>query len=91
MPVDRVFSLAGHGTLVTGAVHGGIAAAGEHLQLMPAATDVRVRSIHAQNQASEHAMAGQRCALNVAAIARDDINRGDWIADPRPCCAAGGS
>ncbi|HEL3181135.1 TPA: selenocysteine-specific translation elongation factor [Stenotrophomonas maltophilia] len=83
MPVDRVFSLAGHGTLVTGAVHGGIAAAGEHLQLMPAATDVRVRSIHAQNQASEHAMAGQRCALNLAAIARDDINRGDWIADPR--------
>ncbi|HIE1101504.1 selenocysteine-specific translation elongation factor [Stenotrophomonas maltophilia] len=83
MPVDRVFSLAGHGTLVTGAVHGGIAAAGEHLQLMPVATDVRVRSIHAQNQASDHAMAGQRCALNLAAIARDDIHRGDWIADPR--------
>ncbi len=59
MPVDRVFSLAGHGTLVTGAVHGGIAAMGEHLQLMPAATEVRIRSIHAQNQASDHAMAGQ--------------------------------
>nr|WP_313207839.1 selenocysteine-specific translation elongation factor [Stenotrophomonas geniculata] len=83
MPVDRVFSLAGHGTLVTGAVHGGIALVGEHLQLMPAATEVRIRSIHAQNQASDHAMAGQRCALNLAAIARDDIRRGDWIADPR--------
>ena len=83
MPVDRVFSLPGHGTLVTGAVHGGIATVGEHLQLMPAATEVRVRSIHAQNQASEHALAGQRCALNLAAIARDDIDRGDWIADPR--------
>ena len=83
MPVDRVFSLAGHGTLVTGAVHGGVASVGEHLQLMPAATDVRVRSIHAQNRASERAMAGQRCALNLAAIAREDIHRGDWIADPR--------
>lgn len=87
MPVDRVFSLAGHGTLVTGAVHGGTATVGEHLQLMPAATDVRVRSIHAQNQASDHAMAGQRCALNLAAIARDDIHRGDWIADPRALLA----
>ncbi|CAM4330668.1 selenocysteine-specific translation elongation factor [Stenotrophomonas pavanii] len=87
MPVDRVFSLAGHGTLVTGAVHGGVASAGEHLQLMPAATDVRVRSIHAQNRASERAMAGQRCALNLAAIAREDIHRGDWIADPRALLA----
>jgi len=60
MPVDRVFSLAGHGTLVTGAVHGGIASVGEHLQLMPAATEVRIRSIPAQNPASDHAMAGQR-------------------------------
>lgn len=87
MPVDRVFSLAGHGTLVTGAVHGGVAPVGEHLQLMPAATDVRVRSIHAQNRASERAMAGQRCALNLAAIAREDIHRGDWIADPRALLA----
>ncbi|MCU1001762.1 selenocysteine-specific translation elongation factor [Stenotrophomonas maltophilia] len=87
MPVDRVFSFPGHGTLVTGAVHGGIATAGEHLKLMPAATDVRVRSIHAQSQPSEHAMAGQRCALNLAAIARDEIHRGDWIADPRALLA----
>lgn len=87
MPVDRVFSLPGHGTLVTGAVHGGLVTVGAHLQLMPAATDVRVRSIHAQNQASERAMAGQRCALNLASIARDDIHRGDWIADPRALLA----
>ena len=87
MPVDRVFSLAGHGTLVTGAVHGGGVTVGEHLQLMPAAADVRIRSIHAQNQASDHAMAGQRCALNLAAIARDEIHRGDWIADPRALLA----
>jgi selenocysteine-specific elongation factor len=87
MPVDRVFSLAGHGTLVTGAVHGGVAMVGDHLQLMPVATEVRIRSIHAQNQASEHAMAGQRCALNLAAITRDHIHRGDWIADPRALLA----
>lgn len=87
MPVDRVFSLAGHGTLVTGAVHGGVIGVGAHLQLMPAGNEVRVRSIHAQNQASEQAMAGQRCALNLASIARDAIDRGDWIADPRALLA----
>ncbi|PTA71617.1 MULTISPECIES: selenocysteine-specific translation elongation factor [unclassified Stenotrophomonas] len=87
MPVDRVFSLAGHGTLVTGAVHGGVTAVGAHLQLMPAGNEVRVRSIHAQNQPSEQATAGQRCALNLASIARDAIDRGDWIADPRALLA----
>ncbi len=87
MPVDRVFSLAGHGTLVTGAVHGGGIDVGAHVRLMPAGTEVRVRSIHAQNQASDRAVAGQRCALNLAAIAREDIARGDWIADPRALLA----
>lgn len=87
MPVDRVFSLAGHGTLVTGAVHGGVTGVGAHLQLMPAGNEVRVRSIHAQNQPSERATAGQRCALNLASIARDAIDRGDWIADPRALLA----
>lgn len=87
MPVDRVFSLAGHGTLVTGAVHGGVTGVGAHLQLMPAGNEVRVRSIHAQNQPSEQATAGQRCALNLASIARDAIDRGDWIADPRALLA----
>lgn len=87
MPVDRVFSLAGHGTLVTGAVHGGVTGVGAHLQLMPAGNEVRIRSIHAQNQPSEQATAGQRCALNLASIARDAIDRGDWIADPRALLA----
>lgn len=87
MPVDRVFSLAGHGTLVTGAVHGGVTGVGALLQLMPAGNEVRVRSIHAQNQPSERATAGQRCALNLASIARDAIDRGDWIADPRALLA----
>jgi selenocysteine-specific elongation factor len=40
---------------------------------------VRVRSIHAQNQASDTGVAGQRCALNLAGIAKEDIQRGDWI------------
>ncbi|MGV2906082.1 selenocysteine-specific translation elongation factor [Achromobacter sp. AGC25] len=86
LAVDRVFTLAGHGTVVTGTAHAGQARAGDDtadLRLMPAGTRVRVRSIHAQNQPSETGVAGQRCALNLAGIYKSAISRGDWIADAR--------
>ena len=87
LAVDRVFTLTGHGTVVTGTVHAGQVRAGEDgaadLRLMPAGTPVRVRSIHAQNRASPVGSAGQRCALNLAGIDKDAIARGDWIADAR--------
>src|SRR5690606_35545943 len=83
MPVDRVFSLPGHGTMATGAVHGGIAAVGDTLRLMPSGVPARIRSIHAHNRDAGTAEAGQRCALNLAGIAREQLARGDWIADAR--------
>ena len=83
LAVDRVFTLPGHGTMVTGTVFSGQVNTGDALALMPAGTPVRVRSIHAHNRPAESGRAGQRCALNLAGIATDDIERGDWIADPR--------
>lgn len=86
LAVDRVFTLSGHGTVVTGTAHAGQVRAGDDaadLRLMPAGTRVRVRGIHAQNQASETGSAGQRCALNLAGIDKNAIARGDWIADAR--------
>lgn len=86
LAVDRVFTLAGHGTVVTGTAHGGQARAGDEdadLRLMPTGTRVRVRGIHAQNRPSQTGMAGQRCALNLAGIDKRVIARGDWIADVR--------
>ncbi|MCD2511754.1 selenocysteine-specific translation elongation factor [Comamonas endophytica] len=81
LAVDRSFSLAGQGTVVTGTVFGGAVATGDTLVHSRTGQDLRVRSIHAQNQASERAVAGQRCALNLAGLGKDDIQRGDWIAD----------
>nr|WP_314363221.1 selenocysteine-specific translation elongation factor [uncultured Achromobacter sp.] len=86
LAVDRVFTLAGHGTVVTGTAHSGVVRAGDEaadLRLMPAGTRVRVRGIHAQNRPSETGAAGQRCALNLAGIDKHAIARGDWIADAR--------
>ena len=83
LAVDRVFTLTGHGTVVTGTVHAGIAAVDDELVIMPRGLAVRVRSIHAQNHPATQARAGQRCALNLAGIDKDSITRGDWIADAR--------
>lgn len=85
MAIDRVFSLRGHGTVVAGTIHSGTVTVGSspHLRLMPSAAKVRIRSIHAQNQASEQAHAGQRCALNLAGTDAGVISRGNWLADER--------
>ncbi|XAH25853.1 selenocysteine-specific translation elongation factor [Xylophilus sp. GW821-FHT01B05] len=83
LAVDRVFTLAGQGTVVTGTVFGGTARVGDTLLHSASGTPVRIRSIHAQNRESATGSAGQRCALNLAGIAREAIARGDWIADAR--------
>jgi selenocysteine-specific elongation factor len=83
LAVDRVFTLQGQGTIVTGTVFAGSVQTGESLLLAPAALLVRVRSLHAQNRAVERGHAGQRCALNLAGIEKEQIARGDWIVDTR--------
>ena len=83
LAVDRVFTLTGHGTVVTGTVFSGQVRAGDTVAVMPSGTSVRVRSIHAQNRAADIGRAGQRCALNLAGIETSAVSRGDWLADPR--------
>lgn len=84
LAIDRVFTLQGHGTVVTGTVHSGLfdLQQDSELMLMPARRPVRIRSIRSQNQVSQVAQAGQRCALNVAGLEVKEIQRGDWIAHP---------
>lgn len=83
LPIDRVFTLSGHGTIVAGTVFSGQVRTGETVTVMPSGTEVRVRSIHAQNRPAETGHAGQRCALNLAGIETTAISRGDWLADSR--------
>jgi selenocysteine-specific elongation factor len=81
LAVDRAFTLAGVGTVVTGTVHAGRVAVGDELLLTPSDTALRgrVRSLHAQNQAVSEAGAGQRCAVNLAGVGRDAVARGRWL------------
>jgi selenocysteine-specific elongation factor len=83
LAVDRVFTLPGHGTVVTGTALSGRVHVGDTIMVMPAGTPVRVRSIHAQNHDWEFGRAGQRCALNLTGIDKAALTRGDWLADSR--------
>ena len=81
LAVDRCFSLAGIGTVVTGTAVAGRVAVGDRVLVSPRRLPVRVRGLHAQNRESQHGLAGQRLALNLAAtgLEKSDIARGDWI------------
>jgi selenocysteine-specific elongation factor len=84
LAVDRSFTLAGAGTVVTGTVLSGAVATGDRVTISPSGLAARVRSIHAQNRPTERGVAGERCALNLAgdAISKDAISRGDVVLDP---------
>ena len=80
MSVDRCFTIAGAGLVVTGTAMSGEVAAGGEVRALLAGAAARVRSIHAHNAPARAGRAGQRLALNLAGIdGRKPIARGDWI------------
>lgn len=81
LAIDRTFTIAGAGLVVTGTVYAGRVAVGDRLVLSPAGAPVRVRAIHAQNRDAAQGRAGERCALNISGsgIDRHSAHRGDWI------------
>jgi selenocysteine-specific elongation factor len=80
--VDRVFSLPGAGTVVTGTLWSGEIAVGDRLQVLPDGFEVRVRSVQVHGEAVERAEAGQRVAVAVAAERRRRPERGDALVEP---------
>ncbi|MDX7951521.1 selenocysteine-specific translation elongation factor [Lichenihabitans sp. Uapishka_5] len=84
LAVDRCFTLAGAGVVVTGTVLSGTVNVGDRVVVSPSGLPARVRSIHAQNRPADRGMAGQRCALNLAgeAVGKDAIARGDVVLTP---------
>ncbi|MFF7106253.1 selenocysteine-specific translation elongation factor [Pseudomonas sichuanensis] len=81
LAVDRVFAVSGAGIVVTGTALAGQVSAGDTLLLGKAGKPVRVRGLHAQNQAALIAEAGQRVALNITGerLAIEQVHRGDWL------------
>jgi selenocysteine-specific elongation factor len=79
LAVDRVFSVQGAGTLVTGGVVSGCVGTNDRLIISPSGREVRVRGLHAQNRKAEKASPGERAAVNLAGVSVDEIRRGDVL------------
>jgi selenocysteine-specific elongation factor len=82
LPIDRVFTIKGFGTVVTGTVAGGTVHAGDELVVLPRGVSTRARGLEMHGAAVTTAAAGQRCAINLPGVAVEDLARGDVLAHP---------
>ncbi len=82
LPVDRVFTIAGAGTVVTGTLWSGSVERDAQVEIYPSGVRGRVRSVQMHGAQAEKAVAGNRVALNLAGVERDEIDRGDIVAEP---------
>ncbi|WP_332632069.1 selenocysteine-specific translation elongation factor [Halalkalibacter flavus] len=79
LPIDQVFTIHGQGTVVRGTVYEGIVNEGDVLDLLPKRIPVRARQLQVHHQARKSGRAGQRVAVNVGGISKDEIKRGDVL------------
>ena len=82
LPVDRVFSMAGAGTVVTGTLWSGEVRPDQPVSIQPSGRQARVRSVQVHGEKVQVAVAGQRVALNLAGVAKNEIARGDVVTAP---------
>ncbi len=80
MPVDRTFTMKGFGTVVTGSVLSGQAKIGGNLELLPHGLTVKVRGLQSHGQSVEKVSTGDRAAVNLQSIEKQQIHRGDVLA-----------
>jgi selenocysteine-specific elongation factor len=86
LPVDRVFSLRGFGTVVTGTCISGTVTRGEEVEILPGQGRTRVRGIEVHGEARDEAVPSRRTALNLQGIGTDDVPRGAQVVTPGRVC-----
>ncbi|MFV0423643.1 selenocysteine-specific translation elongation factor [Oleidesulfovibrio sp.] len=82
LPVDRVFTMRGHGTVVTGTMISGSVSLGDEVELVPSGLRTKVRGLQSHGATVETAPAGRRTAVNLAGLDVEDIQRGEVLALP---------
>lgn len=80
LPIDRVFSISGFGTVITGTLLSGRLRTGDEIQIYPGKDTARIRTLQVHDENTDTAYAGQRVAVNLAAIKKEEISRGDVLA-----------
>lgn len=82
IPVDRVFTVEGHGTVITGTLIEGQMAEGDEVTVYPKGIQTRVRHLQVHSRDVDTAYAGQRVAVNLAGVKKEELTRGDVLAAP---------
>jgi len=82
LPIDRVFTISGFGSVVTGTLMGGSLHVGDEVELQPSALRARIRGLQSYNQAVESAEPGSRVAVNLAGVEKRSIVRGSVLTHP---------
>ena len=80
LPVDRVFTMQGYGTVVTGTLMDGSVSTGDEILVYPEGTKAKIRGIQTYGKDTDTALAGQRTAINLSGIDKDELKRGDVLA-----------
>ena len=82
LPIDRVFSMSGFGTVVTGTLVDGELHVGEEIEILPAGISGRIRGLQMHKKKENQAFPGSRTAVNITGIGPDQVNRGDVVVLP---------
>lgn len=82
LPIDRVFTMAGFGTVVTGTLVGGALALGDEIEVQPGARRGRIRGLQSHRRKVERAEPGNRVAVNITGLTVTDLSRGDLLTSP---------
>ncbi len=82
LPVDRVFTLKGFGTVITGTALSGTARVEDTVEILPKGIETRIRGIQSHGRPMKEACAGQRAALNLQGIEKQELRRGDVVVSP---------
>ena len=82
LPIDRIFTMKGFGTVVTGTLISGSARVGETLEILPQKLRAKVRGIQVHGKAVEVAVAGQRTAINLQGVEKKGLERGEVLSHP---------
>ena len=82
LPIDRVFSLSGFGTVVTGTLQDGEFSTGDAVEVMPGGLQARIRSMQSHKQQIEHGLPGSRLAINLTGVSVDELSRGEVVVKP---------
>ena len=83
LPVDRVFSMSGFGTIVTGTLSDGHLSVGDEVVILPSGAKGRVRGLQTHKKKEETAIPGSRTAVNISGITTEEIHRGDVVVHPK--------